>query len=161
VNCVSWDQARAYCKWANKRLPAEEEWEYAARGSEGRVYPWGNEPPSSERLNGCGEECAKGPMLGDMGLIPLFSGKDGWETTAPTRSFAAGKTREGVFDMAGNVSEWTTGHCPYPGTNCAAEWRIARGGAWNSDGRQGVKATRREKNAPEARTADIGFRCAL
>jgi formylglycine-generating enzyme required for sulfatase activity/serine/threonine protein kinase len=161
VNCVSWDEAKAYCHWANKRLPSEEEWEFAARGSEARAYPWGNEPPSAQRLNGCGEECARGAMLGDRGLLPLFEGRDGWETTAPTRAFAPGKTRDGLYDMAGNVSEWTSSRdCPYPGTNCNKEWRIARGGAWSSDGRDGVKAARRERNAPDARTADIGFRCA-
>jgi formylglycine-generating enzyme required for sulfatase activity len=162
ANCVSWDESHAYCLWAGKRLPSEEEWEYAARGAESRVYPWGGEPPSAARLNGCGEECARGPMLGDRALIPLFEGRDGWETTAPTRAFAGGKTKEGLYDMAGNVSEWTTGkYCPYPGNNCSSEWRVTRGGAWNSDGREGVKAARREKDAHDARAADIGFRCAL
>jgi eukaryotic-like serine/threonine-protein kinase len=161
INCVTQDEARAYCQWANKRLPSEEEWEFAARGHESRLYPWGDEPPSAQRLNACGAECAKGALLGDRSLTPLFEGSDGWETTAPTRSYPAGKTKEGVFDLAGNVAEWVSGkYCPYPGRDCSVEWRVARGGGWNSDLRDGVKAARREKNAHDARSADIGFRCA-
>jgi len=162
INCISWDDADNYCRWAKKRLPTEEEWEYAARGREGRLYPWGNELPDSKRVNACGVECAQSTQLGDQGLLPLFSGSDGFETTAPAQSFKDGQTPEGVFDLAGNVWEWTASHyCPYPGNNCASEWRVARGGAWNSDAREGVKATRRDKNAHDARSSDVGFRCAL
>jgi serine/threonine protein kinase len=161
INCVSWDDGDAYCQWAKKRLPTEEEWEYAARGKEGRVYPWGNEPPTAKRLNACGAECAKSSRLADQGYVPLFSESDGFELTAPVQSFREGRTPEGIFDMAGNVWEWTASHyCPYPGNNCAGEWRVARGGAWNSDAREGVKASHRDKNAHDALAPDIGFRCA-
>ncbi len=162
MNCVSWEEAEAYCRWAKKRLPSEEEWEYAARGTEGRVYPWGMEPPSEARLNACGEECARAAGLEDRGAVPLYHASDGWVTTAPVRSFGAGKTSAGVYDLAGNVWEWTSSaYCPYGDAACTAAARVTRGGAWNSDARSGVRSADRDKNAAGARANDVGFRCAL
>jgi formylglycine-generating enzyme required for sulfatase activity/tRNA A-37 threonylcarbamoyl transferase component Bud32 len=164
INCVSWNDAAAFCRWAKKRLPSEEEWELVARGPEGRRYPWGNEPPTAKRLNGCGEECAGGQaaLVEGRAYQPLFAGGDGWATTAPVRSFGAGKTPTGVYDLSGNVWEWTsTRYCPYADRGCTAEWRATRGGAWNSDARAGVRAADRDKNTSTARAADLGFRCAL
>jgi len=57
INCVTWDLADAYCKASDRRLPTEAEWEFATRGPDGRVYPWGDDPPTAAHLNACGSEC--------------------------------------------------------------------------------------------------------
>lgn len=92
-NEVTWYGARAFCAWRGSRLPTEAEWEVAARGREGRVYPWGNHPPTSARA--------------------IF-GRHSNETEV-VGSRPAGATPEGVHDLAGNVAEWTsTLYRPYP-----------------------------------------------
>jgi formylglycine-generating enzyme required for sulfatase activity len=97
VNCVSVAEAIAYCEWRGARLPTTNEWRYLAHGSGPRRYPWGGEPPDNALLNACGGEC---------GGKQLHPGDDGHRATSPAGAHPAGRTPEGLLDMAGNVEEW-------------------------------------------------------
>ncbi len=168
INCVTWAQADHFCEAHGKRLPSEAEWEFAARGSDGRVFPWGDEPPTDKHANVCGAECLR--WRGEKGLDevePLHAGDDEFVGTAPVGSFPSGKTQAGLSDMIGNVFEWTAdSFAPYEG---AAEQltkmdfagkRVIRGGAFNSSEPAHADPALRYPQASETHTHAIGFRCA-
>ena len=144
VVCVTWGQARDYCRFAGKRLPTEAEWEYAARGAKGYEYSWGNEPPSAGRCT----------MYGSPG--PSAVG-----------SYAPGTW--GLYDMTGNVWEWTADRyqrdyytespdADPPGPE-VGYYRVIRGGGWYSTAAS-LRAGNRNWFSPAHAEASIGFRCA-
>lgn len=154
VNCVDWRQAAAYCAWAGKRLPAEEELEWAARNGEGGTrYPWGNEEPGSRPCwNGDGSDVGRGNRAG---TCPVGS--------HPASDSAAEAGAAGVKDLAGNVWEWTSSASVIGqdsrgrgGTSA----KIARGGGWNDTDPARISAAVRVPDLPSWRSADLGFRCA-
>lgn len=177
VNCVTWNQAKNYCEQKGQRLPTEAEWEYAARGSDGRVYPWGDEAPSAKHLNGCGQECTKRRERDGLAEVePMYPGDDGFATTAPVGSFPAGVGQWGHQDLLGNVFEWTAdSYTPYsklpelvkddehvfenPRYE-TGERRVFRGGGFNSYRTAFTNPALRASMSADAHTHGIGFRCA-
>ena len=127
---VSWDDAQAFCNWAGLALPVEEQWEKAARGADGRVWPWGNEPPAAEHCNF------------NMNI------KD---TTPVGKYSPRGDSPYGCADMAGNVWEWTGSWYTEGST------RALRGGAWNGNG-QNSRAASRNYDNPRLRNNYVGIR---
>lgn len=133
VNVV-WESAEAFCRWAGLRLVTEHEWEKAARGLDGRVFPWGNQLPS---LNMCNFDF----NVGDTTPVGLYS--------------PAGDSPFGCGDMAGNVWEWTDSWYDAEGVA-----RVLRGGSWETSATS-CRVTRREIGVPSQAVATVGFRCAL
>ena len=133
VVCVRWDDAMAYAEWVGVELPTEEQWEYAARGEERRIYPWGD-TFDGIRLNCSSTSCPN----------------DGYEYTAPVGSYPEGASWVGALDMAGNVWEWT--NSPYDSVTF-----VLRGGSWNFF-LNNVRASNRDRLNPDVRLNLVGFR---
>ncbi len=127
---VDWWDAYAYCRWLGKRLPSALEWQLAARGTDGRLWPWGNQWQYNKANTG-------GDKWGEQ---------DGYIYAAPVASFASGKSPYGVLNMAGNVAEWSS------------EGLILGGSSNNTP--SAVQTTAQQKRSKNTRSFNIGFRCA-
>jgi formylglycine-generating enzyme required for sulfatase activity len=161
VVCVGWQGALDYCEWAGGQLPTEAQWEKAARGPDGRRYPWGNEFDGT-LLNYCDAQCEHSQSDETY--------DDGFSVTAPMGSYPAGATPYGVLDMAGNLWEWVADwfsedyYAKSPAENPPGPdggvHRVVRGGSWFTD-RMGARVANRFETKPATHYSLLGFRCVL
>ncbi len=161
VVAVTWEQASTYCKWVGARLPTEAEWEKSARGTDGRLYPWGNEF-DGKRLNYCDKQC-----VADWRDRTL---DDGYRYAAPIGRFPEGVSPYGVLDMSGNVWEWTADwYAPDSYANLAyknptgpdiGDQRVIRGGSWTYHPKS-IRVAKRYRDTQTSSHDNNGFRCVM
>jgi formylglycine-generating enzyme len=161
---MSWTDAAAYCKWAGRRLPTEAEWEKAARGEDGRRYPWGHMQPFVDMAN-----YNRGVWVSEaVTLVPVHSGLEGMSVRHGLKE--GGKSPYGLFHMAGNAAEWVADwydreyYQQSPPTNptgpSEGDKRVIRGGSW-ADLPIALRVTARASAEPDYEERTIGFRCAM
>lgn len=165
--CVSWFDARDFCAGRDARLPSEVEWEYAARGPDSLLYPWGDEFDGT-LANHCDSNCAAQDWSGNI-VQTNTENDDGFAVTAPVGSYPAGASWVGALDMSGNVWEWTYSifePYPYDATDGRESGDISesvamsvRGGSYSSGSDYGTTA-RRARPIARAQSDHFGFRCA-
>lgn len=148
INCISWEAAVAYCAWANKRLPTAQEWERAARGTDGRKFPWGNDPVKPKAQANLSDKTLLESAPGRWGLKEY---DDGFIATAPVGSFPDGDSPVGAKDMAGNVWELVS--------DTERGQHEMRGGSW-SYYPIALRCSDRAYAPHGRRNGDTGFRCA-
>jgi len=156
---VSWHDAANYCAWAGAELPSEAQWEYAARGEQRFIYPWGNDFDGA-RLNFCDTNCQEDHRLNDY--------NDGYEETALAANFQSGTSWNGALNMSGNVwewvSDWYSAYLPSAQTDpvgpTTGTYKVIRGGSWIND-QVGVRTANRSFPDPNERSTIVGVRCVI